>query len=249
VSAQTIFRLDTIKSQTEPVPSNIQIDEKVKLNWGLITPFMPSSFDLRFDLSPWGVQPTPPDSNYLLIRRDSIGDWKIANKADSLSQSDSSVYFFNNLTFNQPFTFYTVSVATQNIAQSPLPVKLTYFKISQQNQAWVFKWRAETQTRNRKFELQLTRDESSSWKTIGNYSGHGTSTVPHEWHTTIPIRDNCDPCYFRLKQIDYNGDYEIYGPIAYNTHNSDRSSPSKNLFVPGIGTVKVINGNLIKKVK
>jgi len=249
-NSQILLRLDTINGTTSPVPSNTAIDEKLDTDWVYISGFFPVNTDLSFNISQWGAKPRPPKSNYVLIEPDTSGGWNIRNEADSLSQSDSTIYFFNNK-FNSRFTLYTLSVGTKNKNKSPLPIELSYFQISQKGMKWIFEWKTHSEIRNKKFKLQLKYNNETPWHDLGSYRGNGTTTIPHKWHTVIPVRKNCQPCYFRLKQIDYDNSYEIYGPIAKYAKNNNSSNTTNNhkIYIRGLGELEIKDNKLIKYQK
>jgi len=100
-----------------------------------------------------------------------------------------------------------------------IPVELTSFTANAGNENIVLSWQTASETNNRGFEIQKaagTVDQRiSEFKTIGFIEGKGTTTDLSKYHFTdkSPIQGNS---IYRLKQIDFNGTFRIYGPVGIN---------------------------------
>ncbi len=76
----------------------------------------------------------------------------------------------------------------------------------------VLQWTTETETNNMGFEIER-RDKYGDWKKIAFSKGSGTST-----HKIYYGYDDYEPkapaiLYYRLKQIDYNGEFEYSNEV------------------------------------
>ena len=91
-------------------------------------------------------------------------------------------------------------------AASPLPVELSQFKIIKNQNSSQLLWRTATELDNSHFDIQRSAD-SKDWETIGSVQGNGTTLEPQEYRYTdrqpLPGIN-----YYRLKQVDYDGQYE-----------------------------------------
>jgi photosystem II stability/assembly factor-like uncharacterized protein len=102
------------------------------------------------------------------------------------------------------------------------PVELSAFSAIPLGNKVTLQWTTETETNNMGFEIER-RFKNGDWKKIAFSKGSGTST-----HKIYYGYDDYEPkapaiLYYRLKQIDYNGDFHyskevevIYGEIPEN---------------------------------
>ena len=116
------------------------------------------------------------------------------------------------LTVTNQFGCVETTSYTVTIHPSPLPVKLIYFDAEdERNGNVLLKWATETEIDNDYFEIQVSED-GSEFRPITTIEGKGTTNEI----VTYSFRDE-NPYfgfnYYRLKQVDYNGDFE-YSDIA-----------------------------------
>ncbi len=93
-----------------------------------------------------------------------------------------------------------------------VPVELTAFTASVIGTGVVLNWTTVTETNNSGFEIERSAD-MSSWESVGFVDGNGTTTSL----TNYSFADNTPLfgiSWYRIKQIDYNGTTELYGPKA-----------------------------------
>ena len=87
---------------------------------------------------------------------------------------------------------------------SELPVELTSFTVSNNEQGQVvLRWQTATEINNRIFEIQR-RTENTNYNTIGFVQGEGTTQEQHNY-TFVDKNVNNESYTYRLKQIDFNG--------------------------------------------
>ncbi len=99
------------------------------------------------------------------------------------------------------FAAWTLSDITD-----PLPVELVYFNADCQNDGTVkLSWATATEINNDYFAVQKSFD-ASDFITIGTVSGNGNSNSMNFYEY---IDEEQGTAYYRLKQVDYNGDYEL----------------------------------------
>ena len=91
---------------------------------------------------------------------------------------------------------------------NPLPVELSSFSASVNNQNVTLKWSTASEINNSGFEIERSA-HNSEWATIGSVQGYGTITSPKDYLYTDRELNTGDYKY-RLKQIDYNGNYEYF---------------------------------------
>jgi len=86
-----------------------------------------------------------------------------------------------------------------------IPVELTSFAASVNENDIQLNWITATETNNQGFEiLRFTQSEKNSWETIGFVPGFGTSTEPHSY-SFIDENPSKGIYQYRLKQIDFDG--------------------------------------------
>jgi photosystem II stability/assembly factor-like uncharacterized protein len=135
------------------------------------------------------------------------------------------------LTTGTTQTLYTVT-ATSNycwaagnagtiikLEGSVLPVELTSFTAVSQNQQVTLNWATATEINNNGFEVQRST-ENSEFITVGFVRGNGSSTIQHEYSFVDNNLQNGIYTY-RLKQIDYNGQFEYSNSIEVEVLNLD----------------------------
>lgn len=98
-----------------------------------------------------------------------------------------------------------------------LPVELTSFTASVTQNKVQLKWETATELNNNGFEIQR-KLENLDWITIGFVNGKGTTTEPTSYTYFDDVSELIsNRIYYRLKQIDYNGDYEFSDEIEVIT--------------------------------
>ena len=93
------------------------------------------------------------------------------------------------------------------------PVELLYFKGNVKDQAVALNWKTASEIDNAGFEVQRSID-SENFETIAFVEGNGTSYDEHEYfYDDKDLRQN-QIYYYRLKQIDYSGQFEYSDVIT-----------------------------------
>ncbi len=102
------------------------------------------------------------------------------------------------------------SLGSVNFTNTPLPVELNNFTAECFNEGVEVKWQTELEINSDYFELQKSSD-GDNWNTIFKVNGAGNSTSHKEYR--FLDESGTDINYYRLKQIDYNGDETVYKTI------------------------------------
>ncbi len=115
----------------------------------------------------------------------------------------------------------TLSVWTTSFYDSlaGTPVELTNFVSEIRNDDVILNWQTSTETNNQGFEVQRMKEtnepKNENWRTINFVKGNGTSTEEHNYsYTDKPAESGLYK--YRLKQIDYNGNYKYSNIIEVN---------------------------------
>ena len=112
---------------------------------------------------------------------------------------------------NQPLTGVINNqtlAAPENIIDAPLPVELSSFTASINQNMVDLKWETRTEVNNYGFNIER-RIEEGEWNTIGFVEGSGTSVSPKEYSfTDKDIYTGESKFQYRLKQVDNDGSFE-----------------------------------------
>jgi hypothetical protein len=92
-----------------------------------------------------------------------------------------------------------------------LPVELTSFAASADNGTVTLNWATATEINNRGFEVEKSID-NADFRVIGFVNGFGTTTETRNYSFSESGLTE-GKYYYRLRQLDFNGDYE-YSPVA-----------------------------------
>ena len=140
-----------------------------------------------------------------------IGPAGQSTGGDPWSRSSGSISMIAN-------TSYYFYVNAGSIA--PLPVTLTTFDVNYEGAFVTLKWITASEINNDHFEIERSMD-GMTWKTIGILEGHGTT---QEENGYLAI-DNLEglvatgTIYYRLKQVDFNGNFTYSMIRSVNIEN------------------------------
>ncbi len=119
----------------------------------------------------------------------------------------SYVAFDSSVGADRTFCNLTVSI------DQPLPVELVSFTSTTDGNSVLLAWSTSGELNNSGFEIQRAIENEKlkieNWSSIGFVSGCGTTNVPKEY--SYSDRNLVTGKYmYRLKQIDFNGNFEYY---------------------------------------
>ena len=98
---------------------------------------------------------------------------------------------------------------------TPLPVELISFSGNIINEETRLKWETATEINNSGFEIYSSND-GENWNYVSFVSGNGNSTQLNRYNFTDSYNSGK---YYRLKQIDYNGQFEFSDIITVSSNN------------------------------
>lgn len=126
---------------------------------------------------------------------------------------------------------------------NPLPVTLTAFSVScgQKNTEMDIRWATASEQNSSHFIVEKSRD-LATWSTVSQVQAAGNSNQVINYAST-DINASNGVFYYRLKQVDLNGEFEIYGPISVSCQNENNSmnvypNPSQGNFTVEISWSK-----------
>ncbi|HRI86500.1 MAG TPA: T9SS type A sorting domain-containing protein [Ignavibacteria bacterium] len=140
---------------------------------------------------------TPIDLNNPLIIRDSC--------EVPLSVTRTKLNWYNENSFNQEFT-RCASHSVEN--NGVLPVELASFTSSISRNNVTLNWSTSSETNNSGFDIERSLVGTTEWTKAGNVTGNGTTTEMKNY--SFSERVNTGKYNYRLKQIDFNGNFEYF---------------------------------------
>ncbi|MEO8665347.1 MAG: T9SS type A sorting domain-containing protein, partial [Ignavibacteria bacterium] len=93
-----------------------------------------------------------------------------------------------------------------------LPVELSSFVSTVYENEVTLQWQTATENNNQKFDIEranVINGNSSDWRNVGTVLGSGNSTTPKNY-TFTDQGLNAGNFSYRLKQIDYNGEFKYF---------------------------------------
>lgn len=96
-------------------------------------------------------------------------------------------------------------------AATPLPVSLTDFSVMQQGDEALLQWSTATELNNDYFDVERATTNLETFTSVGRHVGNGTTSVPHDY-SLIDAHPVPGVNYYRLKQVDLDGNY-VYSEV------------------------------------
>ena len=106
---------------------------------------------------------------------------------------------------------FVLNVSSDNAACSTLPVELLWFDGGKLDTTIQLQWATASETNNDYFIVQ--KFVGNEWVDMTRVEGNGTTSIL-SYYETQDMNPTAENNYYRLKQVDYNGQYEIYTPIV-----------------------------------
>lgn len=106
-----------------------------------------------------------------------------------------------------------------------MPVGLLSFSGKNKHGNIILEWQTASEINNDYFSIEQSAD-GSVWESIGTVNGFGNSSIIHDYEfiDESPIVNSESQIYYRLKQTDYDGQSEYFGPIGIRIVNKDELS-------------------------
>ncbi len=102
---------------------------------------------------------------------------------------------------------------------TPLPVEMLNISAICENGLGIISWETASEINNSHFIIERSSD-AIHWTEIGRKEGSGNSNslLSYTWSDINPIEKS----YFRLKQVDFDGQYKIYDPIYLECESKEQ---------------------------
>ena len=179
-----------------------------------------------------------------------IGGWNGANSGATEYYTPSTNSWTNYTVMNQPryqigaaataACVYSLAGNTgggpvgtiEEACPSVLPVELLSFFGRNEEHKNILRWETASEINNDYFDVQRSSD-GKIWNQIGTVKGAGNSSSPLSY-TFIDNSElsvlNSQLTYYRLKQTDYDGKFEYFGPVSitYSVDDEVQIFPTLN---------------------
>ena len=161
------------------------------------------AIDIRFDLT--GLGTVTASDLRLLVDTDNDGLFSDETPISGVTSLGGNVYEFAGVTAianNLRFTLGTI-----NISQTPLPVELIAFEVNLVNNGQVgLNWQTASEINNDFFTIERSKD-GINWEIIEKIKGAGNSSTILSY-SGIDKNPYRGISYYRLKQTDFDGQFE-----------------------------------------
>lgn len=147
-----------------------------------------------------------------------VSDW-LASFANSISADGSTIVG----------TAYPASggpIAYVLKFENPVPVELTSFSASYENNKVELNWITSSELNNQGFVVER-KTENTDWNSIGFVAGYNTTTETHNYQFT----DNeitANKYFYRLKQVDYDGTFEYSNIVEIDINSISEFTLNQN---------------------
>lgn len=188
------------------------------------------------------------EEDKMQIEADLLPMYLLRSRAIELIPDSSGIQFGLDFVEFHGITNFSSFGFTGNTSDVVLPVTWLSFSVENENQKRnaLLKWITATEQDNEGFEVEHSTDGISFAK-IGFVEGNGTTTLTSSYnftHTGITPGIN----YYRLKQIDFNGDYN-YSEVRLLHSTSDVYEDLVNCFPnPSPGEFYITSKNKIEDI-
>lgn len=164
----------------------------------------------------------------------------------STSTTNGTITSSANVTSFSPFTLGS------STSVNPLPVHLLNFSAVAQSSNIMVKWSTTSEINNDYFSVEKSLD-GKNWMAIGDVNGAGNSEALSNYNFVDANPVN-GVQYYRLKQVDVNGDftYSSIAPVNFSNNSISQlnifpmpASTSLNIELPGVSemSVSIYNAN------
>ncbi len=195
----------------------------------------PSDLNASFSSSPYPhvsltwVDNADNESNYIVERSINSNNTfeqicelpaNSVNYIDSLGLLPNTNHYYRVYAKNSELTS-----SYSNIVEifNPLPVELISLSAIQNINNILLSWTTASELNNYGFEIERAFN-SNDWRTIGFVNGTSTTSgLTRYSYVDENIQSKNGTIYYRLKQIDYNGDFKYYPAIKVNFENLEIS--------------------------
>lgn len=125
--------------------------------------------------------------------------------------------------------------------QANLPVELLYFTAECMGEATQLQWSTASETNNEYFTIERSSD-AVNYEEVARIQGAGTTSQRSDYSFMVDNNSNAIT-YYRLRQTDIDGKYEIFAPIAIQCQNNKAATEISIYPVPANDQVNIFSSN------
>ncbi len=175
-----------------------------------ITPVGPGSFAGQYDITLAGRVYSNFRNPCACIK--SVGGvWTgVSPSGVSLPCSESGGVV--SVTRNDITSFSEFGIGVNGTPSAPLPITLQSFTASARGSQTLLQWRTATELNNDYMAVEHSTD-GRRYEEIGRVMGAGTTQQAQDYRFTHGA-PAAGLNYYRLRQVDYDGQYEYHGPVS-----------------------------------
>ncbi|MFT6745968.1 MAG: hypothetical protein ACJAZ2_000306, partial [Glaciecola sp.] len=107
--------------------------------------------------------------------------------------------------------FGAVEIGFRLVSNIVLPVELLSFDGHAEEMDNTLNWSTAAEINNDRFDIERS-ENGLIWDKITEVYGQGNTSTQHDY-SYFDKNAECDNCYYRLKQVDFDGEYEYSGAI------------------------------------
>ncbi len=167
--------------------------------------------------------------------------------------------YFNDFTEGQSGEFAAVPDYLYN-SVSPLPVELISFKVELAGRNAILTWSTAQEINNDRFEIEYSND-GLTFEVIGEVQGNGSTNNLSEYtYTHQEINSGFN--YYRLKQVDFDGQFEYseikrislgaFEDVSLSIYPNPASNETNITINEGVATsieLITMNGTILKSIR
>jgi len=158
---------------------------------------------VRFDVSQFGGITAPGDVT--VYSRPDVGTGPFTDVPTAVETNDGVTELVATVDGFSEFVFVSTS--------GPLPVELSAFDATLNDEDAVLVWETLSETGNSGFEVQ--RRAEQAWQRVGSLEGAGTTDTPQSYRfTDTDLPYAADSLSYRLRQIDADGTESFSEPVT-----------------------------------
>jgi hypothetical protein len=169
---------------------------------------------------------------------------------NQVQNGDIVVYYvravYQNTNKSNDFIYSPISNSVKSSIESVLPIKLIAFNAEHNDHKVDISWSTASEINNDFFTIERSSD-MTNWEIIGKVDGAGNSNqyLKYEY---IDYNPKSGISYYRLKQTDYDGQFEYFSPVAVRSFENVEISlfPNPN---NGIFNVQISHGIELAEIK
>ena len=122
-----------------------------------------------------------------------------------------------------------------------LPVELLYFTAECMGEATQLQWSTASETNNEYFTIERSSD-AVNYEEVARIQGAGTTSQRNDYSFMVD-NNSTAITYYRLRQTDIDGKYEIFAPIAIQCQNNKAATEISIYPVPANDQVNFFSSN------